>query len=135
MTDTGYVNPNETHIERMDRINFEASQEEKRLKIQAERDIKVAKEHSKSERKEMWMVIAGCASVTSIILGLIYVWGVIPDPPKTPEDFRTSEAGREAACVENGGGWVPKDLLYGPPDQGLCVYPGKRPTIEGVPGE
>jgi hypothetical protein len=117
----------ETSFERLDRLAFERETQERQLKIQADRDIRVAKEKRKAERSTMWLGIAIALVVGSVLFSLVYAWWIIPDPPQTPDDFRTSEAGREQACIESGGGWVVKDLLGAgsSSDHGLCVFPGR----------
>lgn len=119
----------ETHIERMDRLAFDAAQEEKRLRIQADRDIAVARERRKEARAPYLMGAVFAVAVAGLLFSLVYAWWIIPDPPKTPEDYRSTEAGREQACIGRGGGWVPKDLLRsgnGGSDHGMCVFPGQR---------
>lgn len=121
--------PVETSFERLDRLAFERETRERELKIQADRDILVAREERKAERSMMWMGIGIAFAVAAVMISCVYAWWIIPDPPQTPDDYRTSEAGREQACYENGGGWVVKDLLSdsggGDSDHGLCVFPGR----------
>jgi len=117
----------ETHIETMDRLRFEAEQQRELVQIEANRDIKVAKENRKAQRTMAW-ISTGIAFAVALVLtaGIWAIW--IDDDPQTPEDYKTSEAGREANCVERGGGWVPADLLDRS-DHGLCVFPGNSVEV------
>ena len=121
-----------THIERMDQLVFQRETKERELRIQAEQAVRVAKEKRKAERSTMWLGIAIATVVGAVLFSLVYAWWIIPDPPKTPEDYRNTEAGREQTCFNNGGGWVPKELLRdgsGSSDHGMCVFPGKRGEV------
>lgn len=119
----------ETHIERMDRLMFESQKAKELEQVRADQAVKVAKERRKAERSKMWVGIVIALVAGGIVFSLVYAWFIIPDPPQTPEDYRTSEAGREQTCFDNGGGWVPKEILRdgsGASDHGMCIFPGKR---------
>lgn len=116
-----------THFERMDLEEMRHRQAKELAEINAKRDIAVAKEERKAERSEMWMAIGIAAAVAGVLFSLIYAWWIDVDP-KSPEDFKTTEAGREQACIERGGGWVPEDLLASS-NNGLCVFPGKQVEV------
>lgn len=119
-----------THIERMDLEQLRHQQNKELAQIQADRDIKVAKEERKADRSEMWMVIGIATAIAAVLITCAYAWW-IDEEPVTQESYKTSEAYREERCVESGGGWIPKDMLVDYADQGLCVYPGK--SVEVAP--
>lgn len=127
MSDDNDFSLPETHIERMDRLAFERDTQERQLKIQAERDIKVAKERRKSARSGTWLGIGVAFAAAAVMIACVYAWW-IDEEPVTPDNFITSEAGREARCLDNGGGWVPDDLIVSG-DSGLCVYPGRQAEV------
>lgn len=60
-------------------------------------------------------------AVLSVLAGIGWlIWNGTSGPSGTP-----SENDREQACYDNGGGWVPEDLLSSA-SEGLCVYPPGR---------
>lgn len=117
-----------THIERMDLEEMRHRQAKELAEIHARTAEVVAKERRKEERTEMWIWIGVSAAIAAVLITCVYAWW-IDEEPKTPEDYKNTDAYREQVCLDNGGGWIPKDLLYdgnGGSDRGLCVYPGKR---------
>lgn len=121
----GFEGLPETHIERMDMLTFKAEKEKELAQIQADRDIRVAKENRKAERKEAWTVAAIAWAIAAVVATGIWAIWIDDSPPKSPEDYKTTEAGREEACIQRGGGWVPAQLLENY-EVGLCVFPGKN---------
>lgn len=117
----------ETHIERMDRLQFEADQRVKLATIEADRSKYNAKQSRKTARKEIliWSVVV--TAIAAVLMTFIYaIW--IDVDPKSEQDYKTTEAYREEQCINAGGGWVPGKLLESY-DQGMCVYPGKRVEV------
>lgn len=126
MSDEQMIGMAETHIERMDRLEFEARQAKELAVLNAERDVRVAKERRKEARTEMLPWVAGILAVAAVLIACVYAFW-IDDDPVTPESYKNTEAYREERCIDNGGGWVPADLLA-TSGEGLCVYPGKTAT-------
>lgn len=113
-----------THIERMDEMRFKAEHEKELERIKSDRDVKVAKERRKEERAPYLLGSIAAVCIATVLGLCIYGWW-IDEEPVTPEQFSTSEAGREQRCIENGGGWVPEDILANS-SKGMCVFPGQK---------
>lgn len=94
---------------------------------QVDRDIAVARENRKATTRRAFgyvgvaLVAAGC--VVSIAL-------IIHKATSGPDENKNREQEREQACVENGGGYVPESLLRDTASQGVCVYPGRKVSVQ-----
>jgi hypothetical protein len=82
----------------------------------------VAKSHHRQARQETLKVVGIAFAGVILVLGLA---GIIFLATSGPNEGAAREQEREDACIANGGGWVPNDLLA-TANVGLCVYPGER---------
>jgi hypothetical protein len=67
-------------------------------------------------------VLAGLVGLV-VFLTVLGFFGWLFSRPDAPEDYKKSDAYREQVCVNNGGVWLPEDLLAVKHSQ--CFYPGK----------
>jgi len=81
-----------------------------------------AKYQHKEARQETLKYVGVAFAFVILFLGIATI---IFLATSGPDEGAAREQEREAACVANGGGWVPEDLLV-QTGQGMCVYPGER---------
>lgn len=112
-----------THIEEMDFAEMKHRQALEEQQLREENETKRAKYRLREERQETYQVIGIAFFVAAVLIAIILAFWNPWAPPKPAEP--DNEGLREIACVENGGGFVPDDLIV-QGDSGLCVYPGKR---------
>jgi hypothetical protein len=117
-----YENLPETHIERMDRLDWEHRHEMEKLQLREAEETKRAKYRLREERQETYRVI-GVGFLVLVLLLAVIAWiyfSTSGDPTPEPD----TDVQREIACVDNGGVWIPDDLLTS--GEPLCVFPGKK---------
>lgn len=111
-----------THIEEMDFAEMQHRQKAELTKIQEAELTKRAKYELREARQETYQIIGVAIAVAAVLITLALVWWNPWEPPSPPEP--DNEGLREIACVQNGGGFVPEDLLVSG-SHGICIYPGK----------
>lgn len=116
-----------THFERLEAERLKHEQKKELAQIEADRDIKVAREMRKQERTKVLLYVGIAFVVAVVILGIVTA---IYFGTTDGEGKGAVEQKREQTCIENGGGWVPEGLLSDYADAGLCVYPGERVSSE-----
>lgn len=113
-----------TYVEKLDFRRQEHEQEMERTKLRELEESRRAK-YRRSEARQETVRHVGLAIVAVLAVGMILAfitYWTMGGPP--PPDGLSENERREIACVENGGGWVPEDLLTSS-GKGLCIYPGK----------
>ena len=116
----------ETHIEKMDRLALEHKHQMELHKMQEVEETRREKIRRSSNRQDTYQIVGVAGAIATVIIVIVIaVWNPWSDSPKISD--KEVEHQREVACVENGGGWVPKDLLD-VSDSGICVFPGKTAT-------
>lgn len=118
----------ETAIERYDRLEQEHRHALERDAANKAADLKIAKVNRSRDRQGTyvwWAVIAGVVLLVGIVFGFFAYRSSLPAKPVAPDN----EGARESQCIENGGGWVPADVLD-MSDKGMCVFPGKIASQE-----
>lgn len=115
-----------TYVERLD---FREQAHRHQVELQEKNDaakVERAKYDLREARQTTYQTIAIGLFAAAVILGIVYaIYAGTRDPD--PGAGPTKEERRETACVENGGGFVPEDLLHSEAGEGLCVFPGSRP--------
>ena len=115
-----------THIEEMDFAEMKHRQAAEMEQIKQDGETERSKNNLRKARQETYQVV-GIAFFVAVVLVAIVLAFWNPWAPPEP-DKPDTETQREATCIENGGGWVPDDLI-GQGDSGLCVYPGKQAVL------
>ena len=115
-----------THIEEMDFAEMKHRQAIEAQQLKEDNETKRAKYALREARQETYQIIGIAFFVAAVLIAIILAfWN--PWAPPEPEKPDT-ETQRETTCIENGGGWVPDDLIV-QGDSGLCVYPGKQAVL------
>ncbi len=112
-----------TYVEKLDFREQAHRHEMERLRVSEAEQTKRAKYRLREERQDTYRWL-GIGFFVLVLLLAVIAWiyfSTAGDPNPQPDQ----EDQREQACVQNGGGWVPKDLLD-MSDHGLCVYPGQK---------
>jgi hypothetical protein len=112
-------------VDEFDRLEQKHKHELEKLQVAEAESTKRAR-INRSENRMLGIIwVVAILAVTAIIFGIgWWIWSETSGPESNGP---TGEERREIACVENGGGWVPKDLLAA--GAGLCVYPGKSVPV------
>lgn len=106
---------------------YDVREQQHRHKMESEKayatsQVERAKYEHKTARQNTIKVVGVAAVAASLIFGVVFlIWKA----ESGPDEGAAREQQREEACVTNGGGWVPEDLLA-TASHGLCVYPGER---------
>jgi len=111
-----------TYVEKLDFREQAHRHDLERLKLTEVEATKRARYRRSEERQETMRWVGLFVCVAAAVLGIaFFIWqGTSGPESKVPgKDER-----REQACVVNGGGWVPDDMLASSSD-GLCVFPGE----------
>lgn len=114
-----------THIEEMDFAEMKHRQAKELAQIDQDGQSKRARLRVSEARQQTWQIVSVGFFLAAVSITIVLVfWNPwAPPKPAGPDN----EGLREIACVENGGGFVPEDLLA-VGSRGLCVYPGKKVT-------
>lgn len=115
-----------THIEEMDFAEMKHRQELEAQRVKEDGETKRAKYRLREARQETYQFIGIGFLVAAVIITVILAFWNPWAPPSPPEP--DTETQREITCVQNGGGFVPDDLIV-QGDSGLCVYPGKTVPV------
>jgi hypothetical protein len=124
MTDDAALEQGMTYVEKLDFREQAHRHEMERVRLQELEQTKRAKYQHRTRRQDTVKVVG--LSVVAVlaagmVLAFITYWAM--GGPPAPDGLSENER-RENACIANGGGWVPDDLLASS-SQGICVYPGK----------
>lgn len=114
----------QTHIERMDRLQFESQQENMRLRVKEDAATEREKIRHKIARQETWRYFWVGSFLVVVIIGItaaIY-FGV-----RGPNGVDTNHE-KYMTCVNNGGSWIPDSRS----SEGFCIMQGKEPGKEPV---
>lgn len=115
--------PNLDYAFKLDLARQHEDAETERERIRKDADVQQARYETTRHRREMFLKVLGglvFLVVAFAILGVV-AWAIFR--PDTPEKYKTSDAYREQVCLNNGGVWLPDDLLTVGHSQ--CFYPGK----------
>lgn len=125
--DNAFAELPETHLEKMDRLEMEHNQRLEVESLKQSEQTKRVKYELRKARQDTWQVVAMTMGVAAVILAIIAaIYFHTSGPDSGPSD-KQIEQQRETACIQGGGGWVPKGLLD-QSAQGMCVFPGQRAT-------
>ena len=109
-----------TTFERIDLMAVEHQQ-----KMEREREANATKIALSEKERRTERVKAVAWTITGIFFFALAAWIsllIFRTVNGTDQDAVVQQE-RETACIERGGGWVPKEMLVA--DSGLCVFPGK----------
>lgn len=116
----------ETHIEKMDRLALEHKHQMELHKMQEIEETKREKIRRSANRQDTYQTIGVAAATASVLIVIVLAfWNPWSDSPKISD--KEVEHQREVACVDGGGGWVPRDILE-TSKSGICIFPGKTAT-------
>jgi ferric-dicitrate binding protein FerR (iron transport regulator) len=97
--------------------------ETERERIRSDANVQRERYETTRHRQDTVRTVLGGLVVFVVLLAALggLIW--LLSRPDAPEDYKKSDAYREQVCVNNGGVWLPKDLLAVGHSQ--CFYPGK----------
>lgn len=116
----------EPEMSYMEQLDIENQRFAHKMEVQRQEDatkIAIAKANRSSHRKEM----VGYLAIAFAVVGVVFTISYFIYHGTRPSPYTDEETKREQACVSNGGGFVPKDLLKDGTNHGLCVFPGRQP--------
>lgn len=117
------ADPNLDYAFKLDLARQHEDAETERERVRRDADVQRERYATARHRQDLLQkVLAGLLFlvVAFAILGVV-AWAI--SRPDTPEKYKTSDAYREQVCVNNGGVWLPSDMLKTADAQ--CFYPGK----------
>lgn len=117
------ADPNLDYAFKLDLARQHEESETERERIRQDADVQRERYVTARHRQDLLQTILGRLAAfvvaLAIVLGLVWVFS----RPDAPEDYKKSDAYREQVCVNNGGVWLPSDMLKTGDAQ--CFYPGK----------
>lgn len=114
----------------VDEYDLREQEHQHRMKqAEIDRVTKVAVARASNRAEVTGWRIAGIVMVCIVTAVAAIIIAAIVTPNGKPKPDHEQQ--RETQCFDDGGGWVPKDLLQsgtGTSDHGMCVFPGSRVT-------
>lgn len=117
------ADPNLDYAFKLDLARQHEEAETERERVRRDADVQRERYATARHRQDLLQTILGGLAAFVVVLTIVggLVW--LFSRPDAPEDYKKSDAYREQVCVNNGGVWLPSDMLKTADAQ--CFYPGK----------